>query len=171
MKAGDQNRAGRKMYALLTIAGSHIPNRASKRRKNFSGETPKYSRTAFGPGHVFSKHYYHWDINFIFQAVIPGTYPDNSIRVSCYDDVLGVPLVHLWHKTTHYLLALASEGVHTCSRAAINAPHMDVSASTGHNVSLQRQITPPDFNAKLQVFFSKNTESSCKAGTFQEILF
>lgn len=50
MKAGDQNRAGRKTYALLTIAGYHIPTGASEKRKNCSGETPKHSRTAFGPG-------------------------------------------------------------------------------------------------------------------------
>lgn len=163
MKPGEQNRAGRKMYALLTIAGYHIPVGASKRRKNCSGETPNYRRTAFGSGqdtvldrHDFSKHYYHQGINFLFQVVIPGTYPDNAVWMPRYDDVLGVPLVHLWHETTHYLLASASEGVHTRSRAAINAPHMDVSASTWHNVSLQRQITPPDFNTKSQGFFSKN---------------
>lgn len=99
--------------------------------------------------HDFSKYYHHQGISFIFQAVIAGTYPDNSIRMPCYDDILGVPLIHLWHKTTHNLLASASEGVYTCSRAAINAPHMDISASTWYNVSLQKQITPPDFNTKL----------------------
>lgn len=103
MKAGDQNRARRKTYALLTLAAYHIPMEASKRRKNYSGETPKRIRTAFGPGqdtdvldrHDFSNQYYHQGINFIFQAEIPGTYPDNSVRMPRYDDVLGVPLVHL----------------------------------------------------------------------------
>lgn len=108
--------------------------------------------------HDFSKadYYYYQGINLIFQAVIAGAYPDHSVRMPRYDDILGVPLIHLWHETAHDLLASASEGVYTCSRAAINAPHVDVSASTRYNVSLQRQITPPDFNTKSQVFFSKN---------------
>lgn len=123
--------------------------------------------------HDFSNQYYHQGINFIFQAEIPGTYPDNSVRMPRYDDVLGVPLVHLWHKTTQDLLASASEGVYTCSRAAINAPHMDVSASTWYNVSLQRQRRPPDFNTELQVFFSKKYvkfiyKPSCKVALLRK---
>lgn len=66
-------------------------------------------------------------------------YPDHAIRVSCHDDILCVPLVHLGHTAADDLLAPACECVHTHDRVAIDAPHMDVCASTGHNVPLRRR--------------------------------
>lgn len=65
-----------------------------------------------------------------------GYYPDNSIRVSCNDNILCVPLVHLWHTAAEDLLAAAGEGVGAGDGASINAPHMDVGASTGHDITL-----------------------------------
>lgn len=65
-------------------------------------------------------------------------YPDYSIRVSCDNDILHVPLIHLRHATAQDLLTAPCEGVSTGNGAAINAPHVNVRACTGHNVPLHR---------------------------------
>lgn len=68
-----------------------------------------------------------------------GCYPDNTIWVSCNDNILCVPLVHLWDAAAEDLLAAAGEGVGAGDGASINAPHMDVGASTGHYIALHPQ--------------------------------
>ena len=65
------------------------------------------------------------------------TYPDHAIRMSRDDDVLCVPLVHLRHAATDNLLAPACERVHTHDGVPVDAPHMDVCASAGHDVPLR----------------------------------
>jgi len=58
------------------------------------------------------------------------------------DDVLRVPLVHLGHTAAQDLLAAAGEGVGAGDGAAVNAPHMNVGACTGHDVPLQTHTNP-----------------------------
>lgn len=67
------------------------------------------------------------------------TYPDHSIWVSRHDDILRVPLIHLRHTAADNLLAPACECVHTHDRVPIDAPHVDVCASAGHNVPLRKR--------------------------------
>lgn len=70
-------------------------------RTNSSGGAPKRSRTAFGTRQDTVLDRYDlfncccYNVKYFFQAAIPGTYPDNSIRMSRYYDVLGIPLIHL----------------------------------------------------------------------------
>lgn len=63
-------------------------------------------------------------------------YPDNTIWMSCDDDVLCVPFVHLRHTAAQDLLAAPGECVGTSDRVAINAPYMDVRSSARHYISL-----------------------------------
>lgn len=65
-------------------------------------------------------------------------YPDYSIGVPCDNDVLHVPLVHLWHAAAQDLLAAPCEGVGTGNGASINAPHVNVRACTGYDIPLHR---------------------------------
>lgn len=66
------------------------------------------------------------------------TYPNDTVGVSCYYDVLCVPLVHLRHAAADNLLAPTCECVHTHDRVSIDAPHMDIGPGAGHNVPLRR---------------------------------
>lgn len=59
--------------------------------------------------------------------------------MSCHDDILRVPLVHLGHAAADNLLAPARECVHTHDGIPIDAPHVDVRACAGHNVPLTRR--------------------------------
>lgn len=52
------------------------------------------------------------------------------------DDVLRVPLVHLGHAAAQDLLAAAREGVGAGDGAAVDAPHVNVGAGAGHDVTL-----------------------------------
>ncbi len=65
-------------------------------------------------------------------------YPDNAVRVSGDDDVLRVPLVHLRHAAAQDLLTAPCEGVGAGDGAAVNAPHVNVCARTGHNIPLHK---------------------------------
>lgn len=91
----------------------------------------------------------HWGsgrANMLFSQL---TYPDHTVRVSRYYDVLGVPLIHLGHAAADDLLAPPREGVHTHDGVPVDAPHVDVRACTGHNVPLGRQ---GDSQARHTVF-------------------
>ena len=68
-------------------------------------------------------------------------YPDYSIRVSCDNDILHVPLIHLRHAAAQDLLTAPCEGVSAGNGAAINAPHVNVGACTGHNIPLRTPKT------------------------------
>ncbi len=52
------------------------------------------------------------------------------------DNILCVPIIHLWDAAAEDLLAAASESVGAGDGASIDAPHMDVGASTGHYITL-----------------------------------
>lgn len=65
-------------------------------------------------------------------------YPDNAVWVSSDDDVLRVPFVHLRHTAAQDLLAAPCEGVGAGDGAAVNAPHVNVCASTGHDIALHK---------------------------------
>lgn len=65
-----------------------------------------------------------------------GSYPDDAVRVSCDDDILCVPFVHLRHTAAQDLLAAPGERVSTSDGVAVNAPYVDVCSSTGHYISL-----------------------------------
>lgn len=71
-----------------------------------------------------------------YGRITGGGYPDDAIRVSCDDDVLSVPFVHLRHTAAQDLLAAPGERVGTRDGVAVNAPYVDVRSSTGHDISL-----------------------------------
>lgn len=52
------------------------------------------------------------------------------------DNVLCVPLIHLRHTATEDLLATACESVGAGDGISIDAPHMNVSSSTGDYITL-----------------------------------
>lgn len=52
------------------------------------------------------------------------------------DNILRVPLIHLRDAAAEDLLAAAGESVGAGDGASIDAPHMDVGASTGHYITL-----------------------------------
>ncbi len=52
------------------------------------------------------------------------------------DNILCVPIIHLWDAAAEDLLAAAGESVSAGDGASIDAPHMDVGASTGHYITL-----------------------------------
>lgn len=84
-----------------------------------------------------------------------GGYPDDAVRVSCDNDVLRVPLVHLRHAAAQDLLAAAREGVGAGDGAAVDAPHVDVGAGTGHDVALHKHtsgccVGPPSSRYEVQ---------------------
>lgn len=56
----------------------------------------------------------------------------------CHDDILRVPFIHLGHAAADDLLAPACEGVDAHNGVPVDAPHVDVCASTGHDVPLGR---------------------------------
>lgn len=80
-------------------------------------------------------------------------YPDYSIRVSCDNNVLRIPLIHLWHVTAQDLLTASREGVSAGNGAAINAPHMNVCACTGHNIPLHKHKHAHAFYYAVAMWF------------------
>lgn len=52
------------------------------------------------------------------------------------DNILCVPIIHLWDAAAEDLLAAAGESVGAGDGASIDAPHMDIGASTGHYITL-----------------------------------
>lgn len=74
--------------------------------------------------------------NALSYGMTGGGYPDNTVWVSCDDDVLCVPFVHLRHTAAQDLLAAPGERVGTSDGVAVNAPYVDVCSGTGHYISL-----------------------------------